>query len=96
MFGQGIRDVQILALLGRKEDALQALRTAVTAGYRCSIASNSWLLENDPFLDSIRDDSRFAAIVSELESLNGVMRSRVMEAEETGNWAPLRALAGST
>jgi len=96
MFNQGIRDVQILALLGRTEDALQALRAAVTAGYRCSISSDSWLLENDPFLDSIRGDSRFAGIVSELETLNGVMRSRVMEAEETGNWAPLRALAGST
>ena len=96
MFGQGIRDVQILALLGRKEDALQALRAAVSAGYRCSIPSNTWLLEDDPFLDSIRDDSRFAGILSELESLNGVMRSRVMETEETGNWAPLRALAGST
>ena len=96
MFGQGIRDVQILALLGRKEDALQALRAAVTAGFRCSISSNSWLLENDPFLDSIRGDSRFAAIVSELELLNGVMHSRLIEAEETGNWAPLKAIAGST
>jgi len=96
MYGQGIRDVQILALLGRKEDALSALRAAVTAGHRSSIPFNNWLLEDDPFLDSIRDDSRFAGILSELESLNGVMRSRVMEAEETGNWAPLRALAGST
>jgi len=96
MFGQGIRDVQILALLGRKEDALNALRAAVTAGHRSSIPSNNWLLENDPFLDSIRDDSRYADIVSELELLNGVMHSRLIEAEETGNWAPLRALAGST
>ena len=96
MFGQGIRDVQILALLGRKEDALNALRAAVTAGHRSSIPFNNWLLENDPFLDSIRDDSRYADIVSELELLNGVMHSRLIEAEETGNWAPLRALAGST
>ena len=96
MFGQGIRDVQILALMGRKEDALNALRAAVTAGHRSSIPFNNWLLENDPFLDSIRDDSRYADIVSELELLNGVMHSRLIEAEETGNWAPLRALAGST
>jgi len=96
MFGQGIRDVQILALLGRKEDALNALRAAVTAGHRSSIGFNTWLLEDDPFLDAIRDDSRFADIVSELESLNGVMYSRVIEAEESGDWAPLRALAGST
>jgi TolB-like protein len=96
MFGQGIRDVQILALLGRKEDALNALRAAVTAGHRSSIPFNTWLLEDDPFLDSIRDDSRYADIVSELESLNGVMHSRVIEAEESGDWASLRALAGST
>jgi tetratricopeptide (TPR) repeat protein len=96
MFGQGIRDVQILALLGRKEDALNTLRAAVTAGHRSSISFNTWLLEDDPFLDAIRDDSRYADIVSELESLNGVMHSRVIEAEESGDWAPLRALAGST
>ncbi len=96
MYGQGILDVQILALLGRKEDALSALRAAVTAGYRSSIPYNTWLLEDDPFLDSIRDDSRFADIVSELELLNGVMHSRLIEAEQSGNWAPLRAIAGST
>jgi len=96
MYGQGILDVQILALLGRKEDALSALHTAVTAGYRSSIPYNNWLLEVDPFLDSIRDDRRFADIVSELDSFNDVMHSRVIEAEETGNWEPLRAIAGST
>ncbi len=96
MYGQGILDVQILALLGRTEDALSALRAAVTAGYRSSIPYNTWLLEDDPFLDSIRDDSRFADIVSELELLNGVMHSRLIEAEQSGNWAPLRAIAGST
>ncbi len=95
MFGQGIRDVQILALLGRKEDALNALRAAVTAGHRSSISFNTWLLEDDPFLDAIRDDSRYADIVSELESLNGVMHTRLMEAEGSGDWASLRALAGS-
>jgi hypothetical protein len=88
--------VQILALLGRKEDALNALRVAVTEGYRSSIPFNNWLLEDDPFLDSIRDDKRFADIVSELESLNGIMYSRVIEAEESGDWTTLRALAGST
>jgi tetratricopeptide (TPR) repeat protein len=96
MFGQGIRDVQIFALLGRNEDALLALRAAVDAGFRGSIPYDNWLLKDDPYLDSIRDDRRFADIVSELESLNGVMHSRVIEAEETGNWAPLRAIAGST
>jgi TolB-like protein/Tfp pilus assembly protein PilF len=96
MFGHGILDVQILGLLGRKEDALSALRAAVTAGFRSSIPYNNWLLEDDPFLDSIRDDSRFADIVSELETLNGAMHTRILAAEESGDWATLRALAGST
>jgi len=95
MFGQGIRDVRILALLGRKEDALQALQAAIAGGYRSSISFDPWLLENDPFLDSIRDDSRFAAVLDDLEALNEVMRTRVMQAEESGDWATLRSLAGS-
>jgi len=96
MFGQGIRDVQIYALLGRKDDALAALRAAVDAGYRSSVVYDNWLLASDPFLDNIREDDRFNAIVGEIETLNAAMRARVTEAEETGNWAPLRALAGST
>jgi TolB-like protein/Tfp pilus assembly protein PilF len=94
--GQGIRDVQILAMLGRREDALVALRAAVDEGFRGSAPYDNWLLEFDPFLDSIRDDSRFVAIVGELETLNGVMRARVLEAEASGNWAALTALAGSS
>ena len=96
MFGQGIRDVQIYALLGRKDDALAALRAAVDAGYRSSVVYENWLLEFDPFLDNIREDERFTAIVGELEQHNAAMRARVTEGEETGNWAPLRALAGPT
>ena len=96
MFGQGIRDVQIFALLGRKEDALLALRAAVDAGYRGSIPYDNWLLGEDPFLDAIRDDSRFGGILSEIESLNAAARARAAEAEETGDWAPLLALAGSS
>jgi len=94
--GLGICDVQILALLGRQEDALLTLRAAVDAGFRGSLPYDSWLLEFDPFLDSIRDDARFTAIVSELEVLNEVMRMRVSQAEQTGDWSALRALAGSS
>jgi TolB-like protein/tetratricopeptide (TPR) repeat protein len=94
--GHGILDVQILALLNRKEDALQALRTAVDEGFRSSIPFNNWLLEDDPLLGSIRNDSRFVEIVSELDALNAAMRERVIEAEESGDWAALRALAGAS
>ncbi len=96
MFGQGILDVQILALLGRREDAIQALRAAVDAGFRGSIPYDNWLLQDDPFLAVIRDDSGFAALVGELDTLNAAMHARVSEAQRTGNWAALRALAGSS
>lgn len=96
LFGQGIRDVQILALLNRREDALQALQAAVDAGFRSEISYATWLIDSDPFLDSIRDDARFAMIVDELDALNAAMLARINEAELTGNWEPLRELAGST
>ena len=95
-FGQGIRDVQILAMLGRHEDALMALRAAVDAGYRGSFPFDNWLLEDDPFLGSIRDDTIFTDIVSEIEGLNELMRTRAMQAEESADWTALRLLAGST
>lgn len=96
MFGQGIRDVQIYALLGRKEDALEALRAAVDAGFRGSIPYDSWLLEEDPYLVSLRDDKRFIDIVDHLADLTGEMRTRAADAAATGNWAALRALAGTS
>jgi len=96
LFGQGLREVQILALLGRREDALQALQAAVAGGLRTSILANVWLLEDDPYLVSIRDDPRFLAVLDELETLNELMHTRVMQAEESGNWDALRALAGSS
>ena len=94
--GQGIRDVQILALLDRKEEALQALREAVDGGFRSSIIFNTWLLEIDPFLESIRDDSRFRAISIELDTLNAEMYQRLLDTEKSGDWDSLMALAGTS
>lgn len=96
MFGHGILDAEILALLGRKGDAFEALRAAVDAGYLGSIPYNNWLLEDDPFLASIHDDERFAEILTELELKTTAIHVRVIEAEQSGNWAALRALAGSS
>ncbi len=96
LYGQGIRDVQILALLGRKEEALQALREAVDAGFRSSILSSSWFVEIDPFLESIRDDSRFQAISRELDSHNAKMYQRLLETEKSGDWESLMALASTS
>jgi hypothetical protein len=62
-FGQGIQEVRILALLGRKEDALDALRELVDAGFREPVLTDLWSLDLDPFLAILRDDQRFAASV---------------------------------
>jgi len=88
-FGYGISDVHIFALLGRTEDALSTLRAAVNAGYRGSIMQNNWLLEEDPYLKSIRDDPRFVAIVSEIQSYIEVMRINLEQTQTSGNWDSL-------
>ena len=54
--------VQILALLGRKDEALKALRQAIDDGFRPG--TKPFLL--DPTVDSLRDDPRFIAMVKEI------------------------------
>ncbi len=90
-FGFGIRDVQIYALLGRTEDALAAFRDAIDQGYRGSIIFDGWLLEVDPYLDSIRQDPRFLMMTSELERYIDEMRQSLNRAEQTGDFESLRA-----
>jgi TolB-like protein/Tfp pilus assembly protein PilF len=92
-FGFGIRDVQIYALLGRREDALNAFREALDAGFRGSVMFDGWPLGLDPYLDSIRDEPRFQAMVVELDGHVDVMRDRLFEAEATGNLESLRVRA---
>lgn len=94
--GHGIRDVQILALQGKTIDALAAMRGAIDDGFRGTVSSNGWPLAIDPFLDSLRDQPAFQAMVSELDDEVDKMRQRVAAAEETGNWDELRALAEQT
>jgi TolB-like protein/tetratricopeptide (TPR) repeat protein len=92
-FGEGIQEVRILALLGRKEDALAALRTLVDDGFRNPVLTDLWSLEEDPFLAVLRDDERFTAILEEVERSMEQMYDRVLEAERSGDWASLRAEA---
>jgi hypothetical protein len=94
-FGFGIRDVQIYALLGRKEEALAAFRDAIDAGYRGSLLFDGWPLFADPYIESIRDDPRFIAMLDELDGYLALMRDRLLEAEAKDNLAGLRAAAGT-
>jgi tetratricopeptide (TPR) repeat protein len=89
--GFGIRDVQIYALLGRREDAIAAFRDALDAGFRGSVLFDGWPLAVDPYLDSIRDEPRFIQMLDELESHLVVMRKNIYSAEAAGNLDDLRA-----
>ena len=90
--GHGIRDVQILALQGRSFEALAAFREAIDEGFRGTVASNGWPMLIDPYLDSLRDQPAFQAMVGELDDAVAEMHQRVSEAEQSGDWDDLRAL----
>ena len=92
-FGQGIQEVRILALLGRKEDALDALRALVDDGFRNPVLTDLWSLDEDPFLAALRDDDRFTAILDEVDRSMEQMYDRVLQAERSGDWSSLRAAA---
>lgn len=90
-YGFGIRDVQIYALLGRTEEALAAFRDAIDQGFRGSIMFDGWLLEMDPFLQSIRQDPRFTVMTDELDQYIETMRQNLIAAEKAGDLDSLRS-----
>ena len=92
-FGQGIREVQVLALLGRKEDAVSALRELIDDGFRSSAVTNVWNLDQDPYLTILRDDPRFVSMLDEVSRSLEAMYENVVEAEASGDWESLRARA---
>ena len=94
--GHGIRDVQVLALQGKTLAALAALREAIDDGFRGTVASNGWPLAIDPYLNSLRGQPGFQAMVRELDDAVAEMQQRVSQVEQSGNWDELRALAEST
>ena len=56
--------MEIHALLGRADEAFEAMELALADGWR----SGWWRLEHKPHFDSIRDDPRFDAMVERLRS----------------------------
>jgi hypothetical protein len=93
-FGQGIQEVRILAMLGRKEDALGALRSLIDDGFTEAVLSDLWSLAQDPYLAGLRGDQRFDAMLDEVTDSLADMHERVLQAESTGDWESLRAKAG--
>ncbi len=75
-----ISDVQILALQGRKAEALSALRLATDEGWPL------WwyYLQYDPNLESIRSDPEFQAILAEIKADRSAQMQRIREMEQSG------------
>ena len=84
--GFGISDVEIHALLGNKEEALDALAIAVEAGWRTSWWINTELNDN---LTSLRGDPRYRAIVADIQSQMAEQLARVKAWEAAGELASI-------
>ena len=72
------------------------MREAIDEGFRGTIYSNSWPLALDPYLDSIREQPGFRAMINEIEAEISLMHQNVVQAEATGNWDTLIARLDST
>ena len=83
---QGIADVQILALQGKTEPALTALRQSVDEGWR-----QFWwyYAEHDPNLESIRNEPEFQAMMEEIRADMAEQLARVHEWEANGELPPI-------
>lgn len=79
--GYWISDVQILALQGRRAEALDSLQGAINEGWRML-----WwyYLNQEPNLESILDDPALIAMREEIELEMQAKMERVREMEETG------------
>jgi TolB-like protein len=87
--GYGISDVNILALRGRNDAALDALREAIDAGFVSLLSFDMWTLDQNPMINMLRNDERFKAMKLELDRKIEVMRDNVERAEESDEWSEL-------
>jgi TolB-like protein/Tfp pilus assembly protein PilF len=95
LWGHGVKDVQILALQGRPEAALDALRDAIDDGFVSLVPFEQWSIDEDPLLDSLRSNPRYESMRIELEQRMEALRRSIDQARDTGDWQSLRDRARS-
>ena len=88
--GHGIKDVQILALQGRTDAALDALSEAVGEGYVSNAPFEVWSIDQDPLLDSLRNDPRHERLRLVMEEALQRLRRSIEQARSSGDWQSLR------
>ncbi|MFB3063728.1 MAG: tetratricopeptide repeat protein [Gammaproteobacteria bacterium] len=62
---RGIANVHALAIAGRTEEAIKALRVAVDNRFRFGW---NWFAELDPNMESLRDDPRYQGMIAEIKA----------------------------
>ncbi len=95
MAGHGIRDVQLLTLQGRRNEAIEALAQAVAEGFVSSRAFDAWSFDEDPIIEPLRSDARFNELRQRMHERLEEMRQNVEDARSSGDWSALLAKAGS-
>jgi TolB-like protein len=75
LYGYGLTDAALLAQLGRREQALQALEQAVAAGWQ----GGYWqfMRDHDQSLEPIRRDPRFIAAFARIQASVDAQRARL-------------------
>ena len=86
IYGYGLADVEILALQGRDEEALVALRSGIDEGWR---SNWRWLIVDNRNLDSIKDTPEFRAIIADIEADMAAQLERVRAMEASGELEPI-------
>jgi TolB-like protein/tetratricopeptide (TPR) repeat protein len=87
-YGYWVSDVQILALQGKTNEALAALRQAIDQGW---VTDWRYFFYVDPSLDSIRDEPDFQAMSQEIKEEMAAQLARTREMEANGELAEIPA-----
>ena len=89
MSGHGIEDVHILTLQGRPNAAIEALQSAVEEGFVSTQRFDAWPFDQDPIIEPLRTDPRFAEIERQINDRIEEMRENVEKARSSGDWGEL-------